>query len=176
MENRMKDFHGSDADIEPADNDIDNNFDLDKKEDSPTLMDNNDNDQEGFEGGSNSAGGKSSSDSAEGVHYKMVEEVTFPSLDEALNIAVDLNNITSIQQRLRNINQQPRLMSQLYPAPFHLLTKRDKRCKDCNKLIIKPNMNPTSMEKMKCDFQMIHLVPKIMIYRVGKYTPYKGPS
>ena len=23
---------------------------------------------------------------------------------------------------------------------------------------------------------MIHLVPKIMIYRVGKYTPYKGPS
>ena len=27
---------------------------------------------------------------------------------------------------------------------------------------------------MKADFQMINYVPKIMIYRSGKYTPYKG--
>ena len=65
-------------------------------------------------------------------------------------------------------------MKQLYPAPFHLLTKREKRCKDCHKFIIKPNLNPTSNEKMKADFQMIYYVPKVMIYRIGKYTPYKG--
>jgi hypothetical protein len=64
----------------------------------------------------------------------------------------DLNNVTNIQQRLRNINSQPREIKQLYPAPFHLLTKREKRCKECHKFIIKPNMNPTSNEKMKADF------------------------
>jgi hypothetical protein len=108
--------------------------------------------------------------------YKDVEEVTFPSLDEALKMNFDLNNVTNIQQRLRNLNCQPREIKQLYPAPFHLLTKREKRCKDCHKFIIKPNMNPTSNEKMKADFQMIHYIPKVMVYRIGKYTPYKGLS
>lgn len=35
-------------------------------------------------------------------------------------------------------------------------------------------MKPTSSEKMKCDYSMINYAPKVMIYRVGKYTPYKG--
>lgn len=87
-----------------------------------------------------------------------------------------MNNATSVQQRLRNLNGQPRSIKGLYPAPFHLLTKREKRCRDCHKFIIKPNMNPTSNEKLKADFQMINYVPKVMIYRIGKYTPYKGLS
>lgn len=29
---------------------------------------------------------------------------------------------------------------------------------------------------MKADFQMVYYVPKCMIYRTGKYTPYKGMS
>lgn len=106
--------------------------------------------------------------------YKIVEEVSYPSLDDALEIKFDLNYSTNIQQRLRNLNCQPRDLKELYPAPFHLLTKREKRCKDCQKFVIKPNINPTSNEKMKADFQMIYFVPKVMIYRTGKYTPYKG--
>jgi len=35
-------------------------------------------------------------------------------------------------------------------------------------------MNPTSGEKMKCDYQMLNYAPKVMIYRIGKWTPYKG--
>lgn len=35
-------------------------------------------------------------------------------------------------------------------------------------------MNPISNEKMKCEFLMMHYVPKVMIYRTGKFTPYKG--
>ena len=27
---------------------------------------------------------------------------------------------------------------------------------------------------MKADFQMMYYVPKCMIYRIGKYTPFKG--
>ena len=84
--------------------------------------------------------------------FKIVEEVSYPSLDDALEMKFDLNNATNISQRLRNLNCQPRDMKELYPAPFHLLTKREKRCKDCNKFVIKPNINPTSNEKMKADF------------------------
>lgn len=108
--------------------------------------------------------------------FKIVEEVAYPSLDDAMAMDFDLNETTNINQRFRNINTQPRFIKQLYPAPFHLLTKREKRCKDCHKFIIKPNMNPISKDKMKADFQMINYVPKVMIYRIGKYTPYKGLS
>jgi len=67
-------------------------------------------------------------------------------------------------------------MKDLFPAPFQLLTKREKKCKDCNKVLIKPNMNPQSMEKMKCEFLMLHYAPKVMIYRKGKFNPSKGMS
>lgn len=110
------------------------------------------------------------------MKFKEVEEVSYPSLDEALEMKFELNNITNINQRFRNLNCQPREIKQLYPAPFQLLTKREKRCQDCKKIIIKPHTNPISNEKMKADFVMIQYVPKIMIYRIGKYTPYKGVS
>jgi hypothetical protein len=106
--------------------------------------------------------------------FRVKIEVGYPSLEEAMDIKFDLNDVTNIQQRLRNLNCQPRNVKDLYPAPFHLLTKREKRCKDCHKFVIKPNINPTSNEKMKADFQMVYYVPKCMIYRTGKYTPYKG--
>lgn len=105
---------------------------------------------------------------------KTVDSVGFPSLDDAINEPFDLNNITNMAQRLRNLNCQPRETKHLYPAPFLLLAKRDKRCKECNKIIIKPNMDPKSNEKMKADFQLLYYMPKVMIYRIGKYTPYLG--
>ena len=62
-----------------------------------------DNDQSGFEGGSASAGSNenvkaasSSSDSEDRFKMKTVEEVTFPSLDEALGMSLDLNQVTSL--------------------------------------------------------------------------------
>ena len=45
-------------------------------------------------------GDSSSGDS----QWKNVEEVSYPSLDEALELKFDLNNSTNIHQRLRNLN------------------------------------------------------------------------
>lgn len=50
------------------------------------------------------------------------------------------------------------------------MTKRTKRCKTCSKFVVKPNINPTSNEPLKVDFQLIYHVPKVVIYRIGKYT------
>ena len=49
------------------------------------------------------AEGPVSSD-GEDSQFKILEEVTFPSLDDALELKFDLNNITNIQQRHRNLN------------------------------------------------------------------------
>ena len=49
------------------------------------------------------AEGPNSSDGGSS-QFRMVEEVTFPSLDDALELKFDLNNITNIQQRHRNLN------------------------------------------------------------------------
>jgi len=139
--------------------------------------------QSGYEGGSNDSPikgaeevkmEKSSASSSSDSQYRYVKEVNYLPLDEALKTKLDLNQVTNIYQRFRNINSQPRHMSELYPAPFLLLTKREKRCKDCHKFIIKPNMSPISQEKMKVDQQMLYYVPKIVIYRMGKFTHYKG--
>ena len=58
----------------------------------------------------------------------------------------------------------------MYPAPLYLLTKRTKRCKVCTKFVVKPNINPTSNEPLKVDFQLTYHVPKVTIYRMGKYA------
>ena len=58
----------------------------------------------------------------------------------------------------------------LFPSPLYLLTKRTKRCKTCTKFVVKPNINPTSNEQLKVDFQLIYHVPKVTIYRIGKYV------
>ena len=40
----------------------------------------------------------------EKLKFKEVEEVSYPSLDEALDMKFELNHITGINQRLRNLN------------------------------------------------------------------------
>ena len=42
-------------------------------------------------------------------------EETFPSLDEALEMDFDINKVTKLDQRLKDINRQPRSRAQLYP-------------------------------------------------------------
>lgn len=67
-------------------------------------------------------------------------------------------------------------MEDLYPSPFQLHTKREKKCKDCKKVLIKPNINPFAMEKMKSEFLMMNYAPKVMIYRPGKYNNAKDKT
>jgi hypothetical protein len=40
----------------------------------------------------------------------------------------------------------------------------------CSKFVVKPNLNPVSNEPLKVDFQLTYHVPKVTIYRIGKYV------
>ena len=62
---------------------------------------------------------------------RIKEEIGYPTLEEALDTPFDINATSGLQQRLRNLQCQPRLIKELQPAPLMLLAKREKRCKDC---------------------------------------------
>jgi len=62
-----------------------------------------------------------------------LDDDTFSSLDDALNEPFEINDYSNLKQRFKNVLLQPRNMSDLYPAPLYLLTKRIKRCKTCTK-------------------------------------------
>ena len=120
------------------------------------------------DGKSNAGSGESTKDEED---ENEEEEVTFPTLDEALTKDWNFNEITSLKQRFTDINRQPRYVKELLPAPLQLLTKRVKRCKTCQKQVIKPNINPNSNEPLRVNFLLLFHIPKITIYRIGKLTP-----
>jgi hypothetical protein len=65
------------------------------------------NEQAGFEGGSIGSGVASGNMSGSGGlidNFEETKEISFPSLDDALEMNLDLNSVTSMPQRLRNIN------------------------------------------------------------------------
>lgn len=57
-------------------------------------------------------------------------------------------------------------MKDLIPAPLYLLTKRQKKCKTCGKILVKQGKDPTmSTQSDVLTFLLRDIVPKITIYR-----------
>lgn len=100
------------------------------------------------------------------------DDQPFPSLDELMmhENTFNFSSTSTLKQRFNDIERQPRFISQLFPAPLHLLSKRNKRCKTCMKHLVKPFVNPTQTDPLKVNFQMIDHIVKVTIYRVQKYT------
>lgn len=59
----------------------------------------------------------------------------FPSLDELMmhENTFNFSSTSTLKQRFNDNERQPRFISQLFPAPLHLLSKKIKRCKTCLK-------------------------------------------
>lgn len=89
-------------------------------------------------------------------------EDTFLSLDEALEADFDINKVSKLEQRLKDINRQPRLKNDLYPFRLQLLSKRVKKCKQCSKKIVAPG------DQARGQMLMNSIIPKVTIYRIGK--------
>lgn len=88
------------------------------------------------------------------------------SLDQLLDENLVYCEISSIPQRLLNISTQPREISKCLLQPVQLLTKRCKRCKTCNKYVLKPETNPTSSNFFKMENLLVNIFPKIMIREI----------
>merc|ERR1711963_1197820 len=80
---------------------------------------------------------------------------------------LDLFNITSMSQRLAQLEFQPEKITELFPKHKHLMIKRSQRCRRCEHNLSKPEYNPTSI-KFKIQLAAYYHVPDLVIYKVDK--------
>ncbi|ETN60122.1 dynactin P62 subunit [Anopheles darlingi] len=88
------------------------------------------------------------------VASEEVEELPIELLTEKLN----LNTVSTVQQRLAQPATQPTTVAQLYPQHKLLSIKRSLRCQ-CDHNVIKPDYNPTSTK-----------------YRIALFAAYHAPD
>jgi len=75
---------------------------------------------------------------------------------------IDLNEISNLSQRFQNLYSQPISQKKLTPKRVHLLTRRSKHCSKCDKLMIKPDLNPNKIEFKRQHVALMY-VPRITI-------------
>eukprot|EP00696_Hemimastix_kukwesjijk_P005655 gnl/Hemi2/17116_TR5695_c0_g1_i1.p1 gnl/Hemi2/17116_TR5695_c0_g1~~gnl/Hemi2/17116_TR5695_c0_g1_i1.p1 ORF type:complete len:478 (-),score=115.77 gnl/Hemi2/17116_TR5695_c0_g1_i1:86-1519(-) len=83
-------------------------------------------------------------------------------LPQALLAAFDINDVTTLEQRLNSAGDQTSDMSQLYPRRKHLLTKRSRRCRACEHFVIKPDINP-SVTSFRIQYVALHYMPRLSV-------------
>jgi len=85
---------------------------------------------------------------------------------------LDLYSVTTMAQRLAQLEAQPGTITELFPKHKHLMIKRSQRCRRCEHNLSKPEYNPTSI-KFKIQLAAYYHVPEIVIFRVGELIPGK---
>eukprot|EP00164_Ancoracysta_twista_P008996 GFYU01013179.1.p1 GENE.GFYU01013179.1~~GFYU01013179.1.p1 ORF type:complete len:471 (-),score=119.26 GFYU01013179.1:118-1530(-) len=101
-----------------------------------------------------------------------LELTEISDVPDELYQSFDLEQVTSLEQRSKQSATQPRYVDQLFPQRRHLLTKQAKRCCDCEKFVVKPDINPSSITFKKRDIALAY-VPRIHIDKASKLTPFK---
>lgn len=75
---------------------------------------------------------------------------------------LNLNNVTTLKQRLNNPAIQPFTVNHLYPQHKSLSIKRSLRCRQCEHNVIKPEFNPTSI-KYRIQLFFSYHVPEVRL-------------
>eukprot|EP00026_Physarum_polycephalum_P009170 Phypoly_transcript_09282.p1 GENE.Phypoly_transcript_09282~~Phypoly_transcript_09282.p1 ORF type:complete len:402 (+),score=57.80 Phypoly_transcript_09282:164-1207(+) len=88
----------------------------------------------------------------------------------------DLSQITTLQQRHANLHVHAPFLSNLVPVKKLLHTRRSKRCRKCDQLLIKPDLN---FEIAKVEFKRLRIaytvLPRVMVVKPLKVTDDKIP-
>ncbi|KAJ3641470.1 hypothetical protein Zmor_027977 [Zophobas morio] len=85
--------------------------------------------------------------------------------EELLTKPVNLTEVTTIEQRLLQIDLQPTTVEKLFPVHKQLSIKRSLRCRSCEHNVSKPEYNPNSV-KFKIQLFAYYHVPEIRIVTV----------
>ncbi|XP_017777117.1 PREDICTED: dynactin subunit 4 [Nicrophorus vespilloides] len=94
------------------------------------------------------------------------------SIEHLLTTPIKLNDITTIDQRLKLPDWQPTAVDKLYPVHKQLSVKRSLRCRSCEHNVSKPEYSPNSI-KFKIQLFAYYHIPEIRIVtveplRIGK--------
>ncbi|RGB34571.1 dynactin p62 family-domain-containing protein [Rhizophagus diaphanus] len=102
------------------------------------------------------------------VPYEAVAKVEIESglVDDLVQLK-DVNQITTLTQRINQLSDQPYKVERLQPQRIHLRTKRVKRCRSCRHILIKPEQKAQST-KFKIKLVALNNIPKISIASLPK--------
>lgn len=103
---------------------------------------------------------------------KLKKLYTFPPITESFETILDhlynitdLNQVSTLQQRFSHLQVQPPFIKDLVPMKKLLHTRRSKRCRKCDQLLIKPDLNFAA----KIEFKRLRIayatLPRTMIAR-----------
>lgn len=79
----------------------------------------------------------------------------------------DVNQITTLTQRMNQLSDQPYKVERLQPQRIHLRTKRVKRCRSCRHILIKPEQKAQAT-RFKIKLVALKNIPKITIASLPK--------
>ena len=79
----------------------------------------------------------------------------------------ELKKIPTLKQRLLDPAHQPEHMGCFTPRPLHLIGKRLLRCKGCDHILLKAEINPSSI-RFKIQQVGLHTIPQIRIFEPPK--------
>lgn len=93
-----------------------------------------------------------------------------PVPDELYINEIDLRNVPTLQQRLLDPIHQPTSVDQFTPRPLHLIGKKLLRCKGCDHILLKAEINPSSI-RFKIQQIALHSFPQVRIFEPPQLTP-----
>ncbi|CEM33987.1 unnamed protein product [Vitrella brassicaformis CCMP3155] len=100
-----------------------------------------------------------------------LKDLIAPSDEKARSIAEQLKSldetptdtIASLDQRTRCINEEAHTLSGLIPSRKPLLTKRSRRCRQCTRYVVKPQINPCSTPPFQKQNIAWLYVPRVLL-------------
>lgn len=79
----------------------------------------------------------------------------------------ELKKISTVRQRLLDPAHQPARVEQFTPRPLHLMGKKLLRCKGCDHILLKAEINPSSI-RFKIQQVALHTFPQVRIFKPPK--------
>lgn len=76
----------------------------------------------------------------------IAKEEVEPLSSDIFTKVLNLNEITTLSQRLLQPEQQPATVDKLFPNHKSTLVKRSQRCRNCEHNVSKPEYNPNSIK------------------------------
>ncbi len=86
-----------------------------------------------------------------------------PPPDDLYSSPIKLDEIPSLQQRFLDPAFQPASSSMFWPRPLHVIGKKLHRCKGCDHILLKAEINPSSI-RFKIQQIALHTFPQVRIW------------
>ncbi|KND02559.1 uncharacterized protein SPPG_03017 [Spizellomyces punctatus DAOM BR117] len=113
--------------------------------------------------GNRSAASSTTSRDARPENYVPLTEPPLSDDTERVQLVREgAKNVTTLRQRMNQPNDNPMQKSALYPQRIQLRTKRSKRCRKCEHILVKPEQKAQST-RFKIKLMASHFIPTISI-------------